>query len=73
MDYNNEIMINMFIYYSDKSGLCVVLLLTANANVNVSDNKTKSTPLHLAIQQNNEKAVEELTKFQHCDASLQVK
>jgi len=61
-----------FILNSDKSGECALLLVTAGANINARDADTKSTPLHLAVQQNNEKAVEALTEFQHCDANLQV-
>ena len=58
----------------DKSGACVVIMLSGNANVNVTDmDNTNVTPLHLAIQQDNEKAVAALTQFRHCDVNLQVR
>ncbi|KAK3707437.1 hypothetical protein QZH41_011912 [Actinostola sp. cb2023] len=60
--------------YGDKSGACVVIMLSGNANVNVTDmDNTNVTPLHLAIQQDNEKAVAALTQFRHCDVNLQDK
>lgn len=49
-----------------------MLLVTAGANVNAKDDETKSTPLHLAVQQDNQKAVEALTKFPHCEVNSQV-
>lgn len=49
-----------------------MLLAIAKANLNVQDGKTMSTPLHLAIEEDNENAVEALTQFRGCDANLKV-
>ena len=48
-------------------------MLNTGTNVNVSDNKNKSTPLHLAVNQGNDAGVRSLLASRHCDVNCQVK
>ena len=48
-------------------------MLNTGTNVNVSDNKNKSTPLHLAVNQGNDAGVRSLPASRHCDVNCQVK
>ena len=48
-------------------------MLSTGTNVNVSDNKNKSTPLHLAVNQGNDAGVRSLLASRHCDVNCQVK
>ena len=57
---------------SDKSGQTVIAMLNTGTNVNVSDNKNKSTPLHLAVNQGNDAGVKALLSSRHCDVNCQV-
>ena len=59
--------------HSDRSGETVTVMLNTGTNVNVSDNKNKSTPLHLAVNQGNDAGVKSLLASQHCDVNCQVK
>ena len=47
-------------------------MLNTGTNVNVCDNKNKSTPLHLAVNQGNEAGVRALLTSRHCDVNRQV-
>lgn len=47
-------------------------MLATGTNVNVCDNKNKSTPLHLAVNQGNEAGVRALLSSRHCDVNCQV-
>lgn len=58
--------------YRDKSGQAVTAMLATGTNVNVCDNKNKSTPLHLAVNQGNEAGVRALLLSRHCDVNCQV-
>ena len=59
--------------YSDKSGETVTVMLSTGTNVNVCDNKNKSTPLHLAVNQGNDAGVKALLTSRHCDVNCQVR
>ena len=48
------------------------VLLNNGANVNLTNNKNKSTPLHLAVARDKQLNVEILIKFRHIDVNLQV-
>ena len=48
-------------------------MLNTGTNVNVSDNKNKSTPLHLAVNQGNDAGVKALLASRHCDVNCQVR
>lgn len=57
----------------DATGECVVLMLSANAFVNVvSATKTKLTPLHLAVNAGNLPAVSALIHSGQCDVNYKV-
>ena len=58
--------------FSDRSGETVTVMLNTGTNVNVSDNKNKSTPLHLAVNQGNDAGVKALLASRHCDVNCQV-
>lgn len=58
--------------YSDRSGETVTVMLNTGTNVNVCDNKNKSTPLHLAVNQGNDGGVKALLASRHCDVNCQV-
>ena len=58
--------------FSDKSGETVTVMLNTGTNVNVCDNKNKSTPLHLAVNQGNDAGVKALLASRHCDVNCQV-
>ena len=58
--------------FSDRSGETVTIMLNTGTNVNVSDNKNKSTPLHLAVNQGNDAGVKALLASRHCDVNCQV-
>lgn len=58
--------------FSDRSGETVIVMLNTGTNVNVSDNKNKSTPLHLAVNQGNDAGVKALLASRHCDVNSQV-
>ena len=47
-------------------------MLNSGTNVNVCDNKNKSTPLHLAVNQGNDAGVKALLASRHCDVNCQV-
>lgn len=48
-------------------------MLSANAKVNATDlDRTKVTPLHLAVQRGNEAGVAALVQSKHCDVNCQV-
>ena len=47
-------------------------MLNASCRVNPNENKAKSTPLHLAVNQENEAAVRILIQSRHCDVNCQV-
>ena len=51
----------------------MTVMLNTGTNVNVSDNKNKSTPLHLAVNQGNDAGVRSLLASRHCDVNCQVK
>ena len=51
----------------------MTVMLNTGTNVNVSDDKTKSTPLHLAVKQGNDAGVRSLLASRHCDVNCQVK
>lgn len=57
--------------YGDKTGEALKLLLEKGFNPNVQHNDNKSTPLHLAVKNNNEMAVRILTQNRDCDVNLQ--
>ena len=59
--------------FRDKTGKALKLLLEKGFNPNVQHNDNKSTPLHLAVKNNNEMAVRILTQNRDCDVNLQVK
>ena len=63
----------LFFVHSDRSGETVTAMLNTGTNVNVSDNKNKSTPLHLAVNQGNDAGVRSLLASRHCDVNCQVK
>ncbi|CAH3171528.1 unnamed protein product [Porites lobata] len=48
-------------------------MLNTGTNVNVSDDKNKSTPLHLAVNQGNNAGVRSLLASRHCDVNCQGK
>ena len=58
--------------FSDRSGETVTVMLNTGTNVNVCDNKNKSTPLHLAVNQGNDAGVKALLASRHCDVNCQV-
>ena len=62
----------VFNFVSDRSGETVTVMLNASSNVNVCDNKNKSTPLHLAVIQGNKAGVKALLASPHCDVNCQV-
>ena len=51
----------------------MTVMLNTGTNVNVSDNKNKSTPLHLAVNQGNNAGVRSLLASRHCDVNCQGK
>ena len=51
----------------------MTVMLNTGTNVNVSDNKNKSTPLHLAVKQGNNAGVRALLASRHCDVNCQGK
>ena len=51
----------------------MTVMLNTGTNVNVSDNKNKSTPLHLAVNQGKDAGVRSLLASRHCDVNCQVK
>ena len=51
----------------------MTVMLNTGTNVNVSDNKNKSTPLHLAVKQGNNAGVRSLLASRHCDVNCQGK
>ena len=56
-------------FHSDCSGETVTVMLNTGTNVNVSDNKNKSTPLQLAVNQGNNAGVRSLVASRHCDVN----
>jgi len=57
--------------YGDKSGEALKLLLERGFSPNIQHNDNRATPLHLAVKNNNEMAVQILTQHSECDVNLQ--
>lgn len=57
--------------YGDRTGETVTVMLNTGTNVNVCDNKNKSTPLQLAVNQGNDAGVKALLTSRHCDVNRQ--
>ena len=47
-------------------------MIDTGVNVNVCDNQNKSTPLHLAVNQDNEAGVKTLLSSSNCNVNCQV-
>ena len=47
----------------------MTVMLNTGTNVNVSDNKNKSTPLQLAVNQGNNAGVRSLVASRYCDVN----
>ena len=48
------------------------IMIDTGVNVNVCDNQNKSTPLHLAVNQDNEAGVKALLSSSNCNVNCQV-
>ena len=59
-------------FYRDYTGSAVSLLVGNGAGVNNNLNEALSTPLHLAVTQHNEAAVQSLVVCDGCDVNVQV-
>ena len=59
--------------FRDESGEALKLLLERGFDPNVQHGNNKSTPLHSAVQEENETAVQILTQCLNCDVNLQVR
>lgn len=57
--------------FGDKTGEAVKFLLQKGFDPNVQQGENRSTPLHLAVKNNNEMAVRILTEHEGCDVNLQ--
>ena len=58
--------------FRDKTGEALKLLLEKGFDPNVQNSDNKSTPLHLAVKNDNDMAVRILAQSPECDVNLQV-